>query len=438
MNTFRMSHPKSEVPASRETFKRTLAASLALTLLSISTSLGQINVSETFQKTLKRIAKEKVKTEVISWVTTQDPIKGIIARDLIAQVLDGKDETTLLRSTTNVVTTMMFLGGIKQHVEKLVDSTAGILDQAKSAGWNRGQLVAYSCLYYFYSERLKNNLYVSPEILKMSEEKSRIESFKSEGDRKWTVIVSGKLVSLRRTDKDLSVDVRVLEVLDRSLWLLLSNRAHFTAHSDSIVQSFFSAFESDRTLNQAITELIYTAKPGSLLLNLFQLYQRAYEKTYGVHRIFSMAQREAIDDKSLGSNSLVRVYSNLVATAQYEFVDHEQARSTVVGLVRDLLEHWMSESRRDGWKVDYVFSLAGTGIRGHGNTSVDFTVLDQIRFVRHFETSRFFVYFGGFFDPLFKTTINKTGAKMYLTGLGVGWHSAYLAVSCHGPHDSPD
>jgi len=403
---------------------KTLIKGFVLTVLSISIAAGQLNVSDTFQKTLKRIAKEKVKSEVISWITEQDPIKGIVARDLIAQLLDGKDEGTLLRSTTNVITAMMFLGGIKRYVETLVDSTTGIEEQAKSAGWTRDQLVGYSCLYYFYSERLKNNLYVSPEILKMSEEKSKIESFKSEGDRKWTVIVSAKLIGLRRSDKDLSVDVRALEVLDKSLWLLISDRTHFVSHSDSIFQSFAVAFESDKSFSQAIESVKVTAKPGRIIENLFTVYQKAYEKSYGFDRVFRAAQGEAPEDESQGSNSLLKTYSNLLITSHYAYIDHEQSRSTILGIIRDLLEHWMSQSRKDGWKVDYVFSLAGSGISGGGSANVDFTVLDQIRFVRHFETTRFFIYFGGFFDPLFKSTINKTGAKLYMTGLGFGWHSA--------------
>lgn len=427
--TFITNYFLAGAPAKSGTLTTTFTTSLVLTLLVVSSSAGQINVSETFQKTLKKMAKEKVKAEVISWVTDQDPTKGIIARDLIAQVLDGKDEATLSRSTTNVVTTMMFIGGIKRHVEALVDSTAGILEQAKAAGWTRGQLIAYSSLYYFFSERLKYNLYVSPEILKMSEEKSRIESFTSGENRKWTVIVSGELVGIRRKDNDLSVDVRALEVLDKAIWLLISDRARFVSHSDSVFHSFAKAFESDKSFSQAIEAFKQSTKPGRIIEDLFGVYQKAYEKSYQVDKIFNVTQRESSSDGSTQANSLVRAFSNILAIAHYEFVDHEQARSAILGIIRDLFEYWIAQSRRDGWKVDYVFSLAGTGIVSKDNPSVDFTILDQIRFVRHFETTRIFLYFGGFFDPLFKSTLNKTGAKIYLTGLGFGWQSAYFTVS---------
>jgi len=55
--------------------------------------------------------------------------------------------------------------------------------------------------------------------------------------------------------------------------------------------------------------------------------------------------------------------------------------------------------------------------------------LDQIRFVRYFETTRVFIYIGGFLDPLLKNAITKNGEKIYLSGVGYGWQSVYLAVS---------
>ena len=69
---------------------------LILLMLLTSNLYGQVNVSEAFQNTLKKVAKERVKEDVISWITEQDVIGGIVGRDLIAQLLDGKDEATLL------------------------------------------------------------------------------------------------------------------------------------------------------------------------------------------------------------------------------------------------------------------------------------------------------------------------------------------------------
>jgi len=188
---------------------------LFLLVLTTSSLFCQVNVSDAFQNTLKKIAKEQVKKKVIFWVTERDVVGGIVGRDLIAQLLDGKDRTTLLHSTTNVVSTMLFLGGIKMYIDSLVDKNPEIVGQAKSVGWSREQLVGYSCLYYYYSERIKYNLYVSPEIRKMSEEKNRIELFQTTSTKKWTTIVAGRLISARRVEKNISVDVRVLEFYER-------------------------------------------------------------------------------------------------------------------------------------------------------------------------------------------------------------------------------
>ena len=403
-----------------------------LLVICFTISFGQINISETFQKTLKKIAKERIKSEVIAWVTEQDPTSGIIARDLIVQLLDGKDEQTLLRSTTNVVTTTMFLCGIKKRVNEIVDSTQEILEQAKSIGWTKDQVVSYSCLYYYYSERLKYNLYVSPEILKMSQEKSRIESFKLKDGRKWTVIVSGKLVSLRRMNKDLSVDVRLLEALDNSLWALISDRDHYFMRSDSIYASLIEAY-SDPNFRELLNGLNQNLKAGQLIESIFDVYRKPYDGSRKNDRVFSAVTGELSQDistnESFASNVLVATYANLVATARFEFVDHKQLAATILGVVKDLLEYWMSRGREDGWKIDYTFSLAGTGIGGPGNIRVDFTILDQIRFVKNFEDTKLFIYCGGFFDPLLKSTIYKTGEKVYLVGLGFGWNSAYFSIS---------
>ena len=201
---------------------------LILLMLLTSNLYGQVNVSEAFQNTLKKVAKERVKEDVISWITEQDVIGGIVGRDLIAQLLDGKDEATLLRSTTNVVSTMLFPRGYQSvQSKKLVQENPDVIEQARSAGWTKEQLIGYSCLYYYFSERIKYKLYVSPEILKMSQEKSRIESFKTSSGRKWTVVVSGRLIRARREDKNLSVDVRILEYVDASLWSLISDREKY-------------------------------------------------------------------------------------------------------------------------------------------------------------------------------------------------------------------
>ena len=412
--------------------RKYLCSTIILLGLTCAISFGQVNISETFQKTLKKIAKERAKSEVISWITDQDPMSGIIARDLIAQLLDGKDQQTLLRSTTNVVTTMLFLGGIKKHVEAFVDSAEEITAQANSVGWTRNQLVSYSCLYYYYSERLKYKLYVSPEILKMSQEKSRIESFRLKDDRKWSATVSGNLISLRRKDKDLSVDVRLLEVLDKSLWQLISDQGQSSVHSDSIFSSLVESY-SDTSFRNMLSQFKANVRPGRMVESLFEVYRKPYEQFHRIDRVFSAITDELTEEAArsqlFGSNILVTIYASLVSTAQYDFVDHQQLRPTILSSVRNLLEYWMSRSQKDGWKIDYAFSLATTAIAARGSTSVDFTVLDQVRFVKYFETTRLFVYCGGFFDPLFKSTIDKTGLKVYLVGIGFGWHSAYFAIS---------
>ena len=413
---------------------------LLLSVLLAPNLYPQVNVSEAFQNTLKKVAKERVKEDVISWITEQDVIGGIVGRDLIAQLLDGKDEATLLRGTTNVVSTMLFLGGIKMYVQKLVEENPDVGEQAKSAGWTKEQLIGYSCLYYYYSERRKYKLYVSPEVLKMSQEKSRIESFKTTTGRKWTVVVSGRLIRARREDKNLSVDVRILEYVDASLWTLISNKEKYLLNFDTNFNSLLEMFQTDKGSREILLTLVDTASGHRSIEKLFNLYQQYFDSSYTTDRIFVSTSSELPSVKGDGgnpdstkengtSNLLVNAFSGMVSTAQYTFVNQEEYKTVVLGTVKDILEMWVHQARQNGWKFDYAVSLSATAIERNQNTNLDFTVLDQIRFVSYYESTRIFVYLEGLLDPLLKSTVNKDGEKVFLGGIGFGWNALYIAVS---------
>jgi hypothetical protein len=49
---------------------------LILLVLLTSNLYGQVNMSEAFQNTLKKVAKERVKGDVVSWITERDVIGG--------------------------------------------------------------------------------------------------------------------------------------------------------------------------------------------------------------------------------------------------------------------------------------------------------------------------------------------------------------------------
>lgn len=97
--------------------------------------------------------------------------------------------------------------------------------------------------------------------------------------------------------------------------------------------------------------------------------------------------------------------------------------------MRELLNSWIHQARQDGWRFDYAVSLSSTALHHGPDTSLDFTVLDQIRLVKYFETTRVFAYLGGFLDPLLKNTVDKSSDKVYLSGVGFGWQSVFVALS---------
>ncbi len=274
----------------------------------------------------------------------------------------------------------------------------------------------------------------------MSQEKSRIESFKTSSGRKWTVVVSGRLIRARREDKNLSVDVRILEYVDASLWSLISDREKYFSNFEKNFNSLLQMFETDQRSRQLILDLVDTSSGHRSIEKLFKLYQQYFDSSYTMDKVFVTTSNESRTDKDVGQNTdstdqgsttnlLIEAYSGMVSTAQYAFVNQEQYKTVILGTIRDILETWIHQARQNGWRFDYAVSLSATAIERNQNANLDFTVLDQIRFVNYYESTRIFVYLGGFLDPLLKSTVNKGGDKVYLGGIGVGWNAVFLAVS---------
>jgi hypothetical protein len=274
----------------------------------------------------------------------------------------------------------------------------------------------------------------------MSQEKSLIESLKSKTGGKWASMVSRKLIGVRRKDKDLSVDVRLLEFVDGSLWALLSDRKQYLSTVESNFKSFLGLYDSDTTSRNILISQVDTVQGAMHLERIFDLYTSRFASSYSVDNVFSIAPGiannvtgtiEGVDSavQSKTTNVLITAYSSLVSTARMSFIDQTQYKAMVIGILKDLLDNWIAQAKQNGWRFDYAVSLSASGLRQASETNLDFTVLDQIRFVNYYESTRIFVYVGGFLDPILKNTVNKDGAKVYLTGAGFGWGPVYVTVS---------
>lgn len=439
--------------AEAEEIAKGMITTVLLCALLVSPSFAQVNFSDQFEKTVKKISKEKIKNEVVNWITEQDPVTGIVARDLISQVIDNaKDEKAILKGTANVMTTMLFIGGVKRHVSRLVDEYPSLLAQADSVGWNREELIAYSSLYFYYSERLKYHLYVSKSILEMKQENQSIESFRvldtvAQSERKWTVKMSSELVALRRNPEapDISLDVRALEFVQYCFSGILVEKGRARVFIDSALQSLKSTYRDSREHEhlQFIERLESRDGVVGVLEALFKGYLNAYKSSYVANTFYVLnkanvnpgaGNTEKGGETPELNNVLADPFGALITSARYEYVDPEQTSRIIQSIVRELIEIWISKGKQGGWKIEYVFALGGTAFAGGSKAQVDFTVLDQVRIVHHWESSSIYAFAGGFFDPIVKNTLYKEGLKLYLAGIGCQFGNTSFSLDAGVPY----
>lgn len=390
--------------------------------------LSQVTISDAFQNTLKKISKERVKNEIVEWISKQDIIVGIVSKDLITQLIDnGKNEEAVLKSTANVTATMLYLGGIKRIAESFLEEHKELIDSAKIYGLNQIELIAYTALYYYYSERIKYNLYVSSEILKMQNVKTTIANLQTK-EGQLLPAVFGRFISKIKHGSEAKeliwLDVRVLEYVQLNFTKLLLDPSNYRASVESTLISLRSVVKDTSLTNT--TGMRFLKETSQNLID-------AYQKSYKVNAFFildkSLLDNDNVEIERILSlksddvnNILAEPFNNLIQSSEYSFVDMDGAKKVLVSIVRQLLEQWISGSKQSGWKWEYKFALGGTYFTNY-TQSIDFTVVDQLRFIRNWESSSIYIFVGGFFDPLIKNTIYKDGVKVYLTGIGYQYSS---------------
>ncbi len=393
-------------------------------ILLTETALSQVNVSDAFQNVLKKIAKETVKNAVTEWVSRQDITLGIVSKDLITQLIDnGKDEKAVLKSAANVTATMLYLGGVKRISEAFLQNHPELMTSAVAYDWDRDHLIAYLSLYFYYSERLKYHLYVSSEILKMESIKNAVENMETNDSVKLPVAFS-RFVKIKYQHGDeaiqyLWLDVRIAEFIEQSLSNLLIDPSQYVAGVDSGMISLRKVVGSSIP-----TEMDGVTFMKQIVTNLVLSYQNSYRYS----PVFSLDKRLTGKDTSavqktmgIGSsdinNVLAQLFYDLIETSDWTFVDRDNSQKFLLSNITELLNQWLTGSRESGWHFEYSVSLGGTFFANY-TKAVDLTVLDQIRIAKHCGPSTYYVFTGGFLDPLIKETIYKTGLRVYLAGFG--------------------
>jgi len=401
-------------------------------IVSISFSYSQVGFSDTFKKTITKIAKEKTKKEITSWMTKQDPVIGIVGRDLIGQTIDSQDRNQLIRSSINVITTMLFLYRVKHSVEQLVDSTEyGIVSQAKDVGWSKKDLIAYSSLYYFYSERLKYKLFVSPHILEMTDVRQKIESLEGENQRKWVNRVSRTLVRDRSKNNDITLDVRALDLLQYSL------NKHIEAdqiieNENRLMEKLVKTYSNKNGANlQWIDNWNNTKSLNQAMVDFYNEFTEPYNSVYKDVTKIDGISHLPFDLKII--QSLLSPIQNLISTTEYSIHEPEFTEDQIIQSITMLFNNWMEEYKMKQWAINYKFLLGGTYL--DRDATMDFTVFDQLRYGYTGEKYSIFLFIGGFFDPLIKNTINKEGSRIYLSGIGFSRNEFNVLVGVGIPYE---
>jgi len=405
-----------------------------VTLLSSCESNAQVAFSETFQNTVKRIAKEQTKKAVIEWVTKEDPAVGILAQDLIGQVIDSRDEEQLITSNISVITTMLFIYRVQVSVEKLFDdSTADtVIKQAMAIGWSKKDLVVYSSLYFYYSERLKRNLFVSPYILNMWDVRSKIESLKYKEGKSWVAYVSSQLTKSSYHDLDITLDVRAVEILRIALLRQFSQDSLIDV-TDDFVDGMCRDYISNKASTPELVRIWDSAKSiDQLRPYLFRLFLNQLENA--VKQVSIDIESSELPFNLQTLRQLVLPFCSYADSALVWKSVPRYSREEIVSNLKLVLNDWLADAGKNCWSANYKVMLAGTFLST--DEKVDFTVFDHLRWGYTGKEWMIYGFAGGFIDPLIKHTINKEGSRVYLIGVGLGFRNLNLMPAIGIPYDN--
>jgi len=359
---------------------------------------SQVTYSQSFQKTVVLIAKEHVKVAIIDWLTEQDPIIGIVGRDLIGQIIDSKDEDQIIRSYADVISTMIFLDNMKKPIVATLNEHPEVLKQAEMLGWSKEKVVAYTTLYIFFSEKLKFKLYVSPYILNMRNTTKMIESLTTSSEKKWISIASRVIVNERRVHSNFGVDVRALELFQRILIGKLFNTSYKNSGAN-----LFKALMRDYS-KENVKWITEWQKANSITDIVEQQLLTTLLKNYDSLNIYTLNVQERLIYPILGQIQAVNVIN----------YDYAIVKDQILFTIKDLFSSWLKDYKNNQVRPDYGLLLASI-FYGNGNI-VDLSLVDQVRFGYFSEGISFYAFTGGFIAPLLKKDTNK---EYYPIGLGL-------------------
>lgn len=405
---------------------------IIITFLGENALQAQVEFSNAFKKTIEKIIKDRVKQGVINWLTEEEPVIGIIGRDLIGQVINSSEKNELIRSVTNVVTSSIFIYNVQDILKKsFPDSTYNrILQEAKKFGWDEKKLIAYSSLYFYYSERIKFNLYISPYIFEMEDVKHNIESLKINKSNKWVTEISKVLVRKRRKEKNITLDVRLLEVLQVSLLSRINSVEKVQIDSSLVIKLIkdYSAVQGDN-----LYQLIDYLKGGNVkesLPILFQLFTKSINSE--INKKVSKDGYAALPFDLKVMKDLLSNYFYLVNSPYEGLFNSRKFESNMIRTTTQLINTWISKYNVNQFRFDYGFMLASSYV--NKSEELRFIVLDQLRLGYFKKDWSLFLFISGILDPLLQEAL-ESNIKVYLAGLGSSYLRFNLSIGAGIPYD---
>jgi len=380
---------------------------------------SEINTSESFKRIAENIIKENIKQTVLK---TFDPMSGIIAADLIEQAINGMDKSEITKSAIDVGYTLAYLYAIYPEIDSLLRKHPEVALQAENMGYNKKQLIGYSCLYFYYSEKIKYNYIVSPEISRLSKQKSFISSLQTNTGKRWVSLISGELIKKRHDQNRYIYDVRLNEFIRFSTKALLlypdSAQTQISKAWKSLVEQYHG--QEKVKIQAIIGKSDSTVSVYSVTQNVFNFYLKKYLNSVS-------------DTTCFETDILLSV--KYIFNQQY--FNKEEITENIFQMVTMTLEDLLNKGLRNKKGFQYIVSLAGTIYPNPAfsdSARLDFTILDQIRYQKNLKSGSIFVYIGGFLDPILKSTVYKKGAKLYQMGLGWQHGNIYLTINAGIPY----
>lgn len=385
-----------------------------------NSGLSEIGTSKAFEQVVERLIKENIKQTVLS---SFDPMAGIIAADLIEQSINGTDKSEIVKSAIDVGFTMTYLYAISREIDSLVNRYPEVLTQAKNMGFDKEELISYSCLYFYYSEKIKYKYIISPEINRLSKQKLFIKTLKTKSGEEWVTLISKTLIKKRRDQGRYIYDVRLNEFIrfgtKECLFSPDSAKVRLTQAWVGTVKKFKGEGSKIQTM---IGKVDSSTDIYAITNKVFDLYQKAYKNSL-------------VDTSNFDSNIL----ESIKCILDQQYYKKEELTEYIFQTVTLRLEDLLNQASKKKKGFHYIVSLAGTIYQNPTSSDslrMDFTILDQIRYQIQTKTGIYFVYFGGFIDPILKNTIYKEGIKLYQVGLG--WQNGDIFLSLNAGLPYPE